>query len=209
MMRAIGVTSPQIVNGRTLQFRSWSDSGGVTHTITTPSSSKTYTATLEDVTPSPPGDPLYPTDDTFVDAGSTSSNYGTKTYLSIDANPLRYSFLKFDLTHLAGTSPSAILRIKVTTEMSKGIQNIWFTTSSNWNQSTVTYANRPILNKTVPAIGVINNNNVPGWMDIDLTSAVQQKVGEIFSIGIDSSSTDGLKFNTKESTADKPTLVIQ
>jgi glucose/arabinose dehydrogenase len=44
MQRAIGTTSPQTIGGTNYQFRSWSDRGSPTHTITTPSSNTTITA---------------------------------------------------------------------------------------------------------------------------------------------------------------------
>ena len=42
--RALGVISPQTVNGATYEFQSWSDGGAATHDIATPSTNATYTA---------------------------------------------------------------------------------------------------------------------------------------------------------------------
>jgi hypothetical protein len=44
MLRTIGAPSPQVRNGTTYEFRSWSDRGAQTHTITTPTSNATITA---------------------------------------------------------------------------------------------------------------------------------------------------------------------
>ena len=44
MTRSIAAVSPQTVNGAAYQFRSWSDGGGATHNISTPSANTTYTA---------------------------------------------------------------------------------------------------------------------------------------------------------------------
>jgi Immunoglobulin domain len=44
MQRAIGTTSPQTIGGKNYVFKSWSDGGSLTHTITTPSSNTTFTA---------------------------------------------------------------------------------------------------------------------------------------------------------------------
>lgn len=51
MQRSIGVPSPQTIGGNQHVFVSWSDSGAVTHTITTPAIATTYTATLRQVVP--------------------------------------------------------------------------------------------------------------------------------------------------------------
>lgn len=44
MTRALGVISPQTLNGTTYQFSSWSDGGAATHNISTPGANTTYTA---------------------------------------------------------------------------------------------------------------------------------------------------------------------
>ena len=46
MVRDLGATTPQTVNGITYDFQSWSDGGTATHTISTPAVSTTYTATF-------------------------------------------------------------------------------------------------------------------------------------------------------------------
>lgn len=44
--RMIGVASPQVLNGVTYDFSSWSDAGAQTHEISTPTTNTTYTATF-------------------------------------------------------------------------------------------------------------------------------------------------------------------
>jgi glucose/arabinose dehydrogenase len=51
--RTLGVFSPQIVNGTTYEFDSWSDGGVATHNIDTPVSNTIFTATFNQV-PGPP-----------------------------------------------------------------------------------------------------------------------------------------------------------
>ena len=45
IVRAVGAPSPQIVNGTSYEFRTWSDGGAASHTIATPAVNTTYTAT--------------------------------------------------------------------------------------------------------------------------------------------------------------------
>jgi glucose/arabinose dehydrogenase len=54
--RELGVVSPQNVNGQIYQFASWSDAGAATHTISTPATDTTYTASFTQV----PGLMFYP-----------------------------------------------------------------------------------------------------------------------------------------------------
>ena len=53
IVRALGVVSPQTSGTTTYNFVSWSDLGAATHTVATPSTSRTYTATYA----SPPSAP--------------------------------------------------------------------------------------------------------------------------------------------------------
>ncbi len=46
MQRSIGAVSPQSLGGSSYQFASWSDGGALTHTIATPATNTTYTATF-------------------------------------------------------------------------------------------------------------------------------------------------------------------
>ncbi|RKH14704.1 DUF4215 domain-containing protein [Corallococcus sp. CA053C] len=46
VVRSVGVDSPQYANGRFWAFSSWSDGGAQLHTLTTPGSAATYTATF-------------------------------------------------------------------------------------------------------------------------------------------------------------------
>jgi glucose/arabinose dehydrogenase len=48
--RTLGVVSPQTVGGVTYEFVSWSDGGAASHSINTPASNTTYTATFRAVT---------------------------------------------------------------------------------------------------------------------------------------------------------------
>jgi glucose/arabinose dehydrogenase/regulation of enolase protein 1 (concanavalin A-like superfamily) len=49
MSRALGVVSPQSLNGTNYEFVSWSDGGAALHTVTTPGNATTYTATFRAV----------------------------------------------------------------------------------------------------------------------------------------------------------------
>ena len=47
MFRTIGAPSPQAAGRFSYTFRSWSDGGAQTHTITTPAAGTTYTASFK------------------------------------------------------------------------------------------------------------------------------------------------------------------
>ena len=55
MQRTIEAVSPQTAGATTYNFTSWSDGGAISHTISTPSSNTTYTATFSAVAPNGDG----------------------------------------------------------------------------------------------------------------------------------------------------------
>lgn len=67
MIAQIGVPSPQILNGVTYEFVSWSDNGTREHNITVPGSNTTYTARFQPVIIGNPSSP-YLSDRTWVSA---------------------------------------------------------------------------------------------------------------------------------------------
>ncbi|HWA59684.1 MAG TPA: PQQ-dependent sugar dehydrogenase [Gemmatimonadales bacterium] len=80
MQHELGAPSPQVSADSTYSWQSWSDGGNQTHTVTTPSSSTTYTATYTGIQWSPPTAVLTsPTAGTTYHGGSTITIAGTAT----------------------------------------------------------------------------------------------------------------------------------
>ncbi len=155
----------------------------------------------------PPPQPiatLYSIADATVFAGTNANqNFGSATSLSVDGSPVEITYFKFDLSSLAGkTFKKATLKFN-TVDSSDGQENVK-STSTSWNEGTITYNNRPT------STGVVTNfrGGVSGYLtQIDVTSFVETNKGGIISLMFDTTSTDGLDFSSKESTI-KPVLVI-
>ncbi|TLM73892.1 hypothetical protein FDW81_07505 [Pseudarthrobacter sp. NamB4] len=167
-------------------------------TFTTASAS---TGTSETVT-------LTVTADSYVSAGATGTNYGTSTIMGVDASPVEISYLKFDLSAYAGrTLESATLQLRSAGSGSTGKQNIQLVTDDSWTEGGITYDNRPALGTGIGTFGPTTTNTN---YSITLTaSALAGELGQQLSLGMDSSSTDGLDLNSKEagSTA-APKLIL-
>ncbi len=93
MQRSIGTTSPQTITSAPWTFQSWSDSGAMTHTITTPTSATTYTATFKAEASVPGGESLVPISGTSGTGGSLDPVDGTSSH---DSEPLQSSALDDD-----------------------------------------------------------------------------------------------------------------
>jgi hypothetical protein len=151
---------------------------------------------------------LTATADTYVSSGAPGTNYGTSTVLGVDSSTEEISYLKFDLSAYAGrTLESAVLQLRSAGNGSAGKQNVKLVATDSWSEGGLTYGNRPVLGTSIGTLGpttASTNYSVP----LTATGLVSE-LGQHLSLGMDSSSSDGLELSSKEagSTA-APKLVL-
>jgi len=152
---------------------------------------------------------LNPTADAHVEARNPSQNYATDSTLEVDGSPVKIVYMKFDLASLAGKSVvSAILRFRVCTWggcKSSSTQVVKQVDNTSWSETGITYNNRPPVSTT---INIFNGGSYGEWKEIDILSYVNSRVGQLMSVGVDSTGSDGLDFYSKEA-SDKPELVVE
>jgi hypothetical protein len=151
---------------------------------------------------------LTATADSFVSSGTTGTNFGTSTVLRVDASPLETTYLKFDLAPYAGrTLQSATLQLRSAGNPSAGTQNVKLVTNDTWSETGITYNNRPALGTSIGTLGPTTANTN---YNIPLTiSGLTGELGQPLSLGMDTSSSDGLELNSKEAgTTAAPKLVL-
>ena len=173
-----------------------------TPTSLTPAPTATPTATP---TPVPQTVTLYTIADAFVTKSNPTSNYGRNSKLKVDGKPIKLSYLKFDLSSLAGkTILSSTLNLSVSNS-STSIQNLYDVDDISWVETGITYNNKPPVGSLITTIpgGTINK-----WTSVDVTNYVQSKAGQIFSIAMDQSNIVEIWFYSRE-TGSKPTLTVQ
>ena len=162
-------------------------------------------------TPVPTGPPaattsFAPTADASVRADSPTNNYGGDTTLMSDGQPVMAAYMKFDLTPLAGRAISkAALRMKVTNG-SSGTQSLKLASDTSWAETGITYGGRPMLGA---AFKTFAGGNAGSWVEVDVTSGIANRAGQVITLGIDSAGSDGYAFYSRESSVDKVTLVIE
>ncbi len=147
-----------------------------------------------------------PLHDAHVAAKSPDRNYGTSATLVSDRSPVFVTYLMFDLSGLTQPVSGATLRMYKTSG-SGGLQTIWNVEDDSWTEATLTYRNRP-------ARGTAAATFVPGtasgsWVEVDVTAAVAAAVGTLLSLSIDSTSSDGYDFKSKEAASDRVELVVE
>jgi hypothetical protein len=147
-----------------------------------------------------------PVADTYVQSTAASTNYGTSSQIVVDNSPVRRMFLRFTVTGVSDTVTSAKLRLRTISGNSGS--NIGGTfkamSSTTWSETGTTWNNQPNLDgATLGSIGSVTNDN---WYEVDVTAAVAGN--GTYSFGASSSSTDGAYYDSRESGADAPQLVI-
>ncbi|WP_367325806.1 DNRLRE domain-containing protein [Streptomyces sp. HUAS ZL42] len=146
-----------------------------------------------------------PTADTYVQDSTPSTNYGTSSQFTVDNSPVRQSFLKFTVSGLTEAVTSAKLRIRVTSSGNSTNGGMWKSmTDTTWTETGVTWNNKPVIGgATLASLGSVANDQ---WVEIDVTSVVTSN--GTFSFGGTSTSSNGAYYDSRESGADAPQLVI-
>ena len=149
---------------------------------------------------------LLPASDATVRADSPSTNYGSATTLTSDGSPITAAYMKFDLTGLGSASiKTATLRMMVTNG-SSGTQSLKLGADTSWGESAITYSNRPALGA---AFKTFAGGAQGTWATVDVTGGVSGMAGRVLTLAIDSASSDGYAFYSRENPIDKVTLVIE
>ncbi len=153
------------------------------------------------------GSQVLPVADAYVTSSSPSTNYGSSTSLQVDySSPTAITYMRFDLTSLANTTITrATLKVYVTNSTTGSIN--FKNLSSSWTESAVTYNTKPTLSTLIKS--VTNPGATGTWTSIDLTTYVNNHKGSTAAFAIDSTSTDGFNFTSRNSSSNKPYLLIQ
>jgi hypothetical protein len=144
-----------------------------------------------------------PLADTYVNAGSTGTNYGGATTLRADASPDVHSYLRFSVSGLGGkTITRARLLIYANSGLAQGI-NALAVADNTWGELTTNYTNAPALGNILASSGAIATGS---WTSLDVTPYI---TGEgTFSFGVNTASSTAISLASRESGANSPQLII-
>ncbi|WP_286138916.1 Ig-like domain-containing protein [Arthrobacter sp. OV608] len=190
--------------------------GGVKDVAGNAMADKTWTfTTAPATTPPPTGTPQTVTvtasEDTYVSNGTglTTTNFGTSAILGVDNSPVEVAYLKFDLSPYGGrTLQSATLKLKSAGSGSTGIQKVKLVANDGWSETAITSETKSAYPLGATSIGTLGPTavNTPYEVTLD-PAAVRGELGQPLSLGLDSTSSDGLDLNSSE-TASPPQLVL-
>jgi len=177
--------------------------------VTTPGGNAT-SATAFDVTAPPPTTVFNPTDDAYVRLSSPTGNSGTSNTLRVrkTTSETINSYLKFNITGLAGPVQNAKLRLYVTDDGDDGgtvysVSNNYEGTATPWVETGLIWNNAPLISGTpLSSAGAAVLNS---WVELDVTPAIS---GDgLYSFGITNNSSAVVFYSSKED-ANDPELVI-
>jgi glucose/arabinose dehydrogenase/PKD repeat protein len=211
MTRTIGAPATQTLNGKTYQFASWSDGKSATHSIDTPATNTTYTATYKEVTTRT----LRAVADAYVrDGASAGTNFGSATEMHVKKNNAgfnRVSYLKFDL---AGVSSVGSAKLRLYGKLSSAEQKnipvaVYGVSNTTWSESMIKFSNKPAGGSTALAKATLIDTTAR-WYEFDVSSYVRSNAGKLVSFVVKGTvaSLPIAVFNSDENAGNKPQLVI-
>ena len=108
-----------------------------------------------------------PVADSYVQADTPATNYGSKVRLKTDADPQTSSYLRFDVQGY-GTSNSAKLRIYAESNNNRGFQ-VRPVSSNSWGESSINFGNAPAVGAVIATSGATTAGT---WYTLDVSSLV-------------------------------------
>jgi len=144
--------------------------------------------------------------DTYVQADTATTNYGASQQFVVDHSPERRSLLKFAVTGLTGRVTRVVLRMHtVSGNTGSTSGGTWQAmTDTTWSETSVTWNDQPEIDGV--ALGVLGSVTLDTWYEIDVTRLVGGN--GTYSIAGTSTDSDGAYFDTRETGANGPQLVV-
>ncbi len=142
-------------------------------------------------------------EDAYVDLASPTTPKGTSgTLYNVQSTNTQRTYIKFNVTGLAGTVTNAILRLWVTDTTDNGAA--WYKiTDTTWTQATLTWANAPAVNGSL--VGDPVAVTVGTWLEIPVTAFITGN-GTVSFANLPTSA-NAEKYSSKEG-VNAPQLVI-
>lgn len=147
--------------------------------------------------------------DAYVDAAAPTTNFGAAKVLQLGGTPEAVSYMRFLVTGTAGLDiESVTLQLQVSTASgapSDGGGAVYKIADTGWDERSITYATRPPIDGApLASHGPVAKGEV---VTFDVTSAVTGN-GPIV-LAMTSASADAAKYNSREASSGRPTLLVK
>ena len=146
---------------------------------------------------------LTASEDVSVNAEKPDEPAGHNPILRVDGTPQVISYLKFKLENVGDRVTRLVLMLYSTTGSQEGF-SVHIVDHSNWDQSTVTFANAPPIGEEIGVSGSFRANSI---VQVELDSFVAG-VGE-YSLALVSKSRTLIGFASLDSDISRPQLLVR
>jgi len=123
---------------------------------------------------------ITPSQDSYVNTNSPSTNYGTSPFLNLvsSGSSIQTTFLKFDLSsvpagYTGANIAKATLRLYVSNVTAAGSFNVHLV-GGNWSEKTITDSLSPVVGATIASVVPLTSANVENYVQVDVTAAVKE-----------------------------------
>jgi hypothetical protein len=205
-----GATTPQLVV--TLGTAAATSTPTAT-SASAPTATRTFTPTATNAAAPTPtftatvvpgsGSTFLPVADSYVNAGSPATNYGTSTSLRADASPDVHSYLRFTVQGLSSPVTRATLRIFANSASSSGV-TANAVSDNTWTEATLNYNNAPAVGAALGSSGAFGTGV---WINIDVTAYITGN--GTYNLALTTAGSTALSLASRETGANSPQLIIQ
>lgn len=143
---------------------------------------------------------LTPTDDAFISPLGKKLRLGGEHVLVVDSIPGNLALLKFDLSSFESRRiSSAVLRLYSKEKSPNGgtFHVLTNDADSDWDEGTVSWNNAPRSDNS-PPVGQLTRVKAETWVDLDITSALDDYVGDFITVLIESTGKNRVVYSSKE-----------
>ncbi len=139
--------------------------------------------------------------DSYTDASTPTTGYGSSAKLRVDTSPVVRSYLRFDLTGVSGTVTQATLNLTPVSTLASGLE-VRSVADDTWTESGVTAATAPAPGALLATSGAATSGSA---LTVDVTAGVV--AGGHVNLALLGRSTTALALGSRESTT-PPVLTV-
>jgi hypothetical protein len=140
--------------------------------------------------------------DAYVDSSNPTANLGTGTTIRVDGSPIVNTYIKFNVSGLAGTVTRVRLVIFTNSSGSLGIKANSVADSS-WGETTINFNNAPPMGSVLASSAAFTSGT---WVTMDVTGYIS--ANGTFTFGITDPSSTAISLAARESGANAAQLIV-
>lgn len=144
-----------------------------------------------------------PAADSYVNASSPTTNYGTATTFRVDGLPIVRSYLRFNVQGLSGTVTRATLRVFANSAASSGA-TANLVSNNTWTETGINYNNAPPLGS---ALGSSGSFGTGVWITMDVIAYITGN--GTYSIALTTPGGTAISLSSRESGTHAPQLIVE